>query len=105
MIETRGLRAGFWTDLYHRSMTSTADLLRQRRAHLHPSHTVFATFLLLGDRPIANVSEDLRSACSTSRSRRGDGRYGDMHLQTNYGHFVATWKSSPALSFLAVMTA
>jgi len=106
MIETRGLRAGFWTDLYHRSMTVNWPIFFGSAALIFILlNTVFATFFYLGDRPIANVSEDLPLGLFYfSIETLATVGYGDMHPQTNYGHFVATVEIFTGMSFLAVMT-
>jgi inward rectifier potassium channel len=105
-IETRGLAEGFWTDLYHRAMTihwpgffGTAALI------FIALNAVFASLFWLGRDPIANVSEDLPlSLFYFSIETLATVGYGDMHPQTDYGHFVATVEIFTGMCFLAVMT-
>jgi inward rectifier potassium channel len=65
-------------------------------------NAVFAFFYWLGDRPIANVSDDLPlSLFYFSIETLATVGYGDMHPQTDYGHLVATVE---ILTGIAVMT-
>ncbi len=107
-IETHGLGTGFWSDLYHRSMTvrwpgffGTAALI------FIILNAAFALLYWLGDQPIANVAADLPLPLSLfyfSIETLATVGYGDMHPQTNYGHLVATVEIFTGMSFLAVMT-
>ena len=107
-VETRGLYTGFWTDLYHRAMTvywpaffgSAAVIFLMLNAS-------FAFLYWLGDKPIANVADNLPLPLSLfyfSIETLATVGYGDMHPQTNYGHLVATVEIFTGMSFLAVMT-
>jgi hypothetical protein len=59
-IETHGLDTGFWRDLYHRSLTVYWPVFFGTAAAIFVTlNAVFAFFYWLGDRPIANVSDDL----------------------------------------------
>ena len=68
-------------------------------------NTAFAGLYMLGDHPVANVSDDLPlSLFYFSIETLATVGYGDMHPQTNYGHLVATVEIFTGMSFLAVMT-
>ena len=105
-METRGLVDGFWTDLYHRSMTVYWPVFFGSAALIFiVLNAVFAFLFWLGDNPIANVSDDLPlSLFYFSIETLATVGYGDMHPQTNYGHLVATVEIFTGMSFLAVMT-
>jgi inward rectifier potassium channel len=107
-IETRGLAAGFWTDLYHRSLTVYWPVFFASAAAIFiVLNAIFAFLFWLGDAPIANVSPTLPLPLSLfyfSIETLATVGYGDMHPQTNYGHFVATVEIFTGMSFLAVMT-
>ena len=91
-VETRGLTSGFWTDLYHRSMTVSWPIFFASAAVIFiVLNTVFAGFYMLGKNPVANVSDELPlSLFYFSIETLATVGYGDMHPQTNYGHLVAT---------------
>jgi inward rectifier potassium channel len=107
-VETRGLAEGFWTDLYHRSLTVYWPVFFASAAAIFiVLNAVFAFLFWLGDNPIANVSPDLPLPMSFfyfSIETLATVGYGDMHPQTNYGHLVATVEIFTGMSFLAVMT-
>jgi inward rectifier potassium channel len=105
-IETRGLITGFWTDLYHRSMTVSWPVFFGSAAVIFiVLNTIYASLFYLGDQPIANVADDLPlSLFYFSIETLATVGYGDMHPQTNYGHLVATVEIFTGMSFLAVMT-
>jgi inward rectifier potassium channel len=107
-IETRGLAQGFWTDLYHRSMSVYWPVFFGTAAAIFVAlNAIFAFVYWLGDQPIANVSPDLPLPLSMfyfSIETLATVGYGDMHPQTNYGHLVATVEIFTGMSFLAVMT-
>lgn len=105
-IETRGLADNFWTDLYHRALTVYWPVFFGCAAAIFfILNSVFAFLYWLGDKPIANVSEDLPlSLFYFSIETLATVGYGDMHPQTNYGHLVATVEIFTGMSFLAVMT-
>jgi len=106
-IETRGLAPGFWTDLYHRSMTVYWPAFFGSAALIFVVlNTIFAILYSLGDNPIANVPRrhnflDLFYFSIETLATVG---YGDMHPRTDYGHLVATVEIFTGMSFLAVMT-
>ena len=105
-IETRGLVDGFWTDLYHRSMTVYWPVFFGSAAAIFVFlNAVFAFFYWLGDAPIANVegNEPLGLFYFSIETLATVG-YGDMHPQTDYGHAVATVEIFTGMCFLAVMT-
>jgi inward rectifier potassium channel len=105
-VETRGLAAGFWTDLYHRCMTVSWPAFFASAALIFIIlNAAFAALYMLGDHPVANVSDDLPlSLFYFSIETLATVGYGDMHPQTNYGHLVATVEIFTGMSFLAVMT-
>jgi inward rectifier potassium channel len=105
-LEIRGLRAGFWSDLYHRAMAVYWPVFFGSAALIFVVlNAVFALLYSFGDRPIANVSDDLPlSLFYFSIETLATVGYGDMHPQTNYGHLIATIEIFTGMSFLAVMT-
>jgi inward rectifier potassium channel len=107
-IETRGLADGFWTDLYHRSMTVYWPVFFGSAAAIFVFlNAIFAFVFWLGDTPVANVSPELPLPVSLfyfSIETLATVGYGDMHPQTNYGHVVATVEIFTGMCFLAVMT-
>ncbi len=107
-IETHGLGTGFWSDLYHRSMTVYWPVFFGSAAAIFVIlNAVFGFLYWLGDKPIANVSPDLPLPLSLfyfSIETLATVGYGDMHPQTNYGHLVATVEIFTGMCFLAVMT-
>lgn len=105
-IETRGLADGFWTDLYHRSMTVYWPTFFGTAAAIFVFlNTVFAFLYWLGNEPIANVAgNEALGYFYFSVETLATVGYGDMHPQTHYGHFIATVEIFTGMSFLAVMT-
>jgi inward rectifier potassium channel len=105
-IETRGLADGFWTDLYHRSMTVYWPVFFGTAAAIFVLlNALFGFLYWLGDAPIANVTPDLPlSLFYFSIETLATVGYGDMHPQTDYGHFIATIEIFTGMCFLAVMT-
>jgi inward rectifier potassium channel len=107
-VETRGLAAGFWTDLYHRSMTVYWPVFFGSAAAIFLLlNAAFGFLYWLGDKPIANLADNLPVPLSLfyfSIETLATVGYGDMHPQTNYGHLVATIEIFTGMSFLAVMT-
>jgi inward rectifier potassium channel len=105
-IETLGLSQGFWTDLYHRSMTVYWPVFFGSAALVFILlNVVFAFFYWLGNDPIANAGHDspLQLFYFSIETLATVG-YGDMHPQTDYGHTVATVEIFTGMCFLAVMT-
>jgi inward rectifier potassium channel len=105
-IETTGLDNGFWTDLYHRSMTVYWPVFFGTAAAIFVFlNAVFAFLFWLGNQPIANIDHDLPlSLFYFSIETLATVGYGDMHPQTDYGHFIATVEIFTGMCFLAVMT-
>ncbi len=105
-MESRGAPGGFWTDLYHRSMTVYWPVFFGTAAAIFiVLNAVFALLYWLGDKPIANVAEDLPlSLFYFSIETLATVGYGDMHPQTNYGHLIATIEIFTGMCLLAVMT-
>jgi len=107
-METRGLADGFWTDLYHRSMTIYWPVFFGTAALIFVLlNAIFAFIFYLGNQPIANVAGDLPLPLSLfyfSIETLATVGYGDMHPQSNYGHVVATVEIFTGMCFLAVMT-
>jgi inward rectifier potassium channel len=107
-METRGLPQGFWSDLYHRSLTVYWPVFFGTAAAIFISlNAIFAFLFWLGKDPVANVAPNLPLPLSLfyfSIETLATVGYGDMHPQTNYGHLVATVEIFTGMSFLAVMT-
>ena len=105
-IETRGLAHGFWTDLYHRSMTVHWPVFFGVAAAIFVFlNAVFAFLYWLGHEPIANVAGNTSFGLFYfSVETLATVGYGDMHPQTHYGHLIATIEIFTGMSFLAVMT-
>jgi inward rectifier potassium channel len=107
-MESRGAPGGFWSDLYHRSMTVNWPVFFASAALIFIAlNTIFGLLYWLGKDPIANVSPDLPLPLSLfyfSIETLATVGYGDMHPQTNYGHLIATIEIFTGMSFLAVMT-
>jgi inward rectifier potassium channel len=107
-MESHGAPGGFWTDLYHRSMTVHWPGFFGSAALIFIAlNTVFGFLFWLGKDPIANVSPELPLPLSLfyfSIETLATVGYGDMHPQTNYGHLIATIEIFTGMSFLAVMT-
>jgi len=100
------LRQGFWTDLYHRSMTVYWPVFFGTAAAVFVLlNAIFAFFYSLGNQPIANVTgENLLEYFYFSIETLATVGYGDMHPQTDFGHFIATIEIFTGMCFLAVMT-
>jgi inward rectifier potassium channel len=105
-IETLGLTQGFWTDLYHRSMTVYWPVFFGSAAAIFVTlNAVFAFLYSLGDNPIANAgNHSPLELFYFSIETLATVGYGDMHPQTHYGHTVATVEIFTGMCFLAVMT-
>jgi inward rectifier potassium channel len=107
-MESHGAPGGFWTDLYHRSMTVHWPAFFGSAALIFiVLNAIFGLLFWLGNEPIANVSPNLPLPLSLfyfSIETLATVGYGDMHPQTNYGHLVATVEIFTGMSFLAVMT-
>ena len=104
-IETRGLKQGFWTDLYHRSMTVYWQVFFGIAAVIFVMlNAMFAGFYYLGDQPVAKLAQKPLS-CSISRSRpwRRSAMATCIRRPTT-GHLIATMEIFTGMCFLAVMT-
>jgi len=105
-IETLGLDQGFWTDLYHRSMSVYWPVFFGGAAAIFGAlNAIFAGLYYLGDEPVANVGRrNPLELFYFSIETLATVGYGDMHPQTNYGHLVATVEIFTGMCFLAVLT-
>jgi inward rectifier potassium channel len=105
-IETLGLDLGFWGDLYHRSMTVYWPVFFGSAALIFVAlNAVFAFLFWLGDNPIANAgNKSPLELFYFSIETLATVGYGDMHPQTDYGHFIATIEIFTGMCFLAVLT-
>ena len=105
-IETLGLSRGFWSDLYHRSMTVSWPAFFGSAAALFMAlNVVFGFLYSLGYEAIANAAQNGPLAYFYfSIETLATVGYGDMHPQTNYGHLIATIEIFTGMCFLAVMT-
>jgi len=105
-IETLGLHQGFWSDVYHRSVTVYWPVFFGSAALLFVLLNAFFAFLyFLGHEPIANVVDHnpLEYFYFSIETLATVG-YGDMHPQTEYGHLIATIEIFTGMCFLAVLT-
>jgi inward rectifier potassium channel len=105
-VEVHDLRENFWNDLYHRAMSVYWPVFFGAAASIFLLlNTIFAFLYWLGDNPIANIADNgpLGFFYFSVETLATVG-YGDMHPQTNYGHFIATVEIFTGMSFLAVMT-
>jgi inward rectifier potassium channel len=105
-VEVHGLSHGFWSDLYHRSMSVYWPVFFGSAAALFVAlNAIFALLYSLGHDPIANSAENGPLAYFYfSIETLATVGYGDMHPQSNYGHLIATIEIFTGMSFLAVMT-
>jgi inward rectifier potassium channel len=105
-IETLGLSQGFWSDLYHRSMTVYWPVFFGSAAAVFVVlNAVFGFLYSLGHEPIANAAGNGPLAYFYfSIETLATVGYGDMHPQSNYGHLIATIEIFTGMCFLAVMT-
>ena len=97
-IQTLGLRQGFWTDLYHRSMTVYWPVFFGSAAFVFIAlNAIFAFLYWLGKDPIANVGNDgMLSFFYFSIETLATVGYGDMIRGPNTATSSRRWKSSPA---------
>jgi inward rectifier potassium channel len=105
-IETLGLNQGFWTDLYHRAMSVYWPVFFGSAALIFILlNVVFALLYAIGKEPIANLGADrFLDLFYFSIETLATVGYGDMHPQTDYGHFIATVEIFTGMCFLAVLT-
>ena len=105
-IVADGLERAPWSDFYHNAMTASWPVFfGALAAGFVAVNLVFALVYAVGDAPVANARpgslSDLFFFSVETTSTVG---YGDMHPQTDYGHFVATVEIFTGMCFLAVMT-
>ncbi len=105
-IITRGLNSGFWTDLYHRSMSVSWPVFFASAGLVFMAlNGTFALAFFLGHEPIANVpTGSFMDLFYFSIETLATVGYGDMHPQTHFGHVVATVEIFTGMSLLPVMT-
>jgi inward rectifier potassium channel len=105
-IETLGLDQGFWTDLYHRAMSIYWPVFFGSAAAIFVTlNAIFAGLYYLGEDPIANAGrKSPLELFYFSIETLATVGYGDMHPQTDYGHFIATIEIFTGMCFLAVLT-
>ncbi len=105
-IETLGLEQGFWSDLYHRSMTVYWPVFFGSAALIFVLlNVLYALLYSLGKDPVANLGADrFLDLIYFSIETLATVGYGDMHPQTDYGHFIATIEIFTGMCFLAVLT-
>ena len=105
-VVTEGLHLGFWKDISHRSMTASwPSFIGGAAIVFVVFNAIFALFYWIGDQPIVNVPDgayiDYLYFSIETLSTAG---YGDMHPQTNYGHFVATVELFTGIFSMSLMT-
>ena len=105
-IVTEGLGRSFWTDLNHRAMTASWPAFFAGSLSIFLTlNLVFAVLYSFGTEPVANaVPGSLLPLFYFSVETLATVGYGDMHPQSNYGHFVATAEIFTGMSLIAVMT-
>ncbi len=105
-VETLGLNQGFWSDLYHRSMTVYWPTFFGGAALIFVIlNAAFALLYALGERPVANAADNgPLGLFYFSIETLATVGYGDMHPQTNYGHLIATVEIFTGMCLLAVLT-
>ena len=107
-VETYGLGTGFWSDLYHRSMTVYWPVFFGTAALIFVIlNAVFAFLYWLGDKPVANVADNLPLPLSLfyfSIETLATVGYGVMAPTTLAGHLVATLEIFVGMMFTATMT-
>ena len=102
----RGLGRYFWADLSHLCMTATWPAFIGGAAVVFAIFNgVFALLYWLGDNPIANApGNSFLSYLYFSIETLSTAGYGEMHPQTNYGHFVATIELFTGIFSMSLMT-
>ena len=106
VILTQGLARGFWTDINHRAMTASwPGFFAGALTIFLTLNLVFAILYSFGTEPVANAAPgSLLSLFYFSVETLATVGYGDMHPQSNYGHFIATAEIFTGMSLIAVMT-
>ena len=105
-IIAEGLRLSFWADTSHRCMTASwPAFIAGAAAVFFIFNAIFALFYWIGDSPVANVPGgayiDYLYFSIETLSTAG---YGDMHPQTNYGHFIAAVELFTGIFSMSLMT-
>ena len=105
-VVTEGLHLGFWKDISHRCMTASwPSFIGGAAIVFVVFNAIFALFYWFGNQPIVNVPGgayiDYLYFSIETLSTAG---YGDMHPQTNYGHFVATVELFTGIFSMSLMT-
>ena len=106
VIETEGLSAQAWTDVYHGAMrASWLTFFAGTLSVFLALNLMFATLYAFGDKPVANATPgSLFDLFFFSVETLATVGYGDMHPQSLYGHLVATVEIFTGMSMIAVMT-
>jgi inward rectifier potassium channel len=105
-IITEGLQLSFWADISHRCMTASWPSFIAGAAFIFIAfNAAFATLYWIGNDPISNVPHkayiDYLYFSIETLSTAG---YGDMHPQTNYGHFIAAVELFTGIFSMSLMT-
>jgi inward rectifier potassium channel len=105
-IITEGLHLSFWADISHRCMTASWPAFIGGAALVFVAfNAVFAFFYWIGNHPISNVPGgayiDYLYFSIETLSTAG---YGDMHPDTQYGHFIATIELFTGIFSMSLMT-
>jgi inward rectifier potassium channel len=105
-IVAEGQQLSFWADISHRCMTASWPSFIAGAAFVFVTfNAIFAGLYWLGNDPIANVPHrayiDYLYFSIETLSTAG---YGDMHPQTNYGHFIAGVELFTGIFSMSVMT-
>jgi inward rectifier potassium channel len=105
-VITEGLHLSFWADIRHRCMrASLPSFIGGAVLVFVTFNAFFASLYWLGDQPIANVPGgayiDYLYFSIETLSTAG---YGDMHPQTNYGHFIAAVELFTGIFSMSLMT-
>src|SRR5258705_7625239 len=91
-VIAEGVRLNFWADISHRCMTASWPAFIAGAALVFVVfNAVFAVFYWIGNQPISNVTGGAYiDYLYFSIETLSTARYGDMHPQTHYRHFIAT---------------
>jgi inward rectifier potassium channel len=105
-IVTEGLHLSFWADISHRCMTASWPAFVAGAALVFVAfNAVFAGLYWIGDHPVSSVPGgayiDYLYFSIETLSTAG---YGDMHPQTDYGHFIAAIELFTGIFSMSLMT-
>jgi inward rectifier potassium channel len=105
-IIAEGLGLRFWADISHRCMTASWPAFIGGAALVFVVfNAFFAVFYWIGNQPVSNVPGgayiDYLYFSIETLSTAG---YGDMHPQTNYGHFIAAVELFTGIFSMSLMT-